>query len=72
MHIILQEVNKKMEAETKMLNDYEVKINSLRSEIAVENGQKQTLESQLQTIKLLDFAHFSETQIIQNQAKIYL
>ena len=66
----VQEVNKKMETETKTLNDYEAKINSLRSEIAVENGQKQTLESQLQTIKLSDFAQFSENQILGNQAKI--
>lgn len=66
----VQEVNKKMETEIKTLNDYEAKINSLRSEIAVENGQKQTLESQLQTIKLSDFSQFSETQILENQAKI--
>jgi DNA repair protein SbcC/Rad50 len=62
--------NKKIEEETATLSKYEDKINRLRSDIAVENGQKQTLENQLQTLKLIDFLNVSETTISNKQLAI--
>jgi DNA repair protein SbcC/Rad50 len=66
----LQEKNKKVETETVTLNRYEDKINQLRSEIAVEQGQKQTLEQQVHTLKLVDFSNLSEEAIATKQKAI--
>jgi DNA repair protein SbcC/Rad50 len=68
----LQESNKNIEKETTTLSRYEEEINRLNSEIAVENGQKQTLENQLQMLKLPDFADFSEDQMLKKQTGIRL
>jgi DNA repair protein SbcC/Rad50 len=62
--------NKKIEDETVVLSKYEAGINGLKSEIAVENGQKQTLESQLQTLVLIDFKNVSEEVIANKQMSI--
>jgi DNA repair protein SbcC/Rad50 len=62
--------NKKIEEETTLLNRYEEGINVLKSDIAVENGQKQTLENQLQTLKLIDFLNVSEATIFNKQLDI--
>jgi DNA repair protein SbcC/Rad50 len=66
----VQEINKRIEAETAELNKYEDVINRLRSEIAVEQGQKQTLEQQLHTLKLTDFEGVSEEAIATKQKAI--
>ncbi len=66
----IQDLNKNIEKETAVLGQYEDKINRLNSEIAVENGQKQTLETQLQTLKFVDFTEVSETDITKKQADI--
>jgi DNA repair protein SbcC/Rad50 len=66
----VQEINKKIEDETAVLSKYDDTINRLRSEIAVENGQKQTLEKQLQTVKLTDYAGVSEAAIFQKKQTI--
>ena len=66
----VQDLNKNIEKETATLSLYEEKINRLNSEIAVENGQKQTLETQLQTLKFADFTNVSESDIVKKQADI--
>ena len=66
----VQALNKSIEKETATLSTYEEKINRLNSEIAVENGQKQTLETQLQTLKFTDFIDISEADIAKKQAAI--
>ena len=62
--------NKKIEAETVDLKRYEDGVNGLKSDIAVANGQKQTLENQLHTLKWLDFVGVSEAVIAQKQLAI--
>ena len=66
----VQNSNKKIDAETAELNKYEDVINRLRSDIAVEQGQKQTLEKQLHTLKLVDFSNLSEETIAKQQKAI--
>lgn len=66
----IQELNKNIEKETGVLSQYEEKINRLQSEIAVENGQKQTLETQLQTLNFADFTDVSEINIAKKQVLI--
>ncbi|MDZ7878129.1 MAG: SMC family ATPase [Saprospiraceae bacterium] len=63
----LQEKNKKIEEETALLARYDKKINDLNSVIAVEQAQKETLEQQLQTLKLVDFTDMPEQVIAERQ-----
>jgi DNA repair protein SbcC/Rad50 len=66
----VQEKTKNIEHEMTKLDQYEVVINGLNSEIAVNNGQKQTLIQQLQTLKLSDFVDTTEDQLLKKQTDI--
>jgi DNA repair protein SbcC/Rad50 len=66
----VQEKTKNIEHEKSKLDQYEVVINGLNSEIAVNNAQKQTLMQQLQTLKLSDFVEATEDILLKKQTDI--